>query len=289
MVCRGLLNAGATCYANAATQLLAHCDAFVAYVGRPPPGCDKAAAVGELMAWMRTPNGGDGLKVPAALLRIAAPFMDVGRQNDAHEFLGHVIDELEEEAKANGRAELFATLFRGVERVTTSCSGCAAVETGKEEFTTIALPLPTSIPGRDEGVTLEALLGGHMAPDEVTGRACEPCKAKCGATRTHVFARLPRILVLSVKRFAWDGSTSRRPVILPLRLPVSATKEYRLACVVCHRGGQTGGHYAAFCPEGPEGPGGVGWTVHDDDVTIETAGPPDPSAVYMAAYEMRKM
>ena len=153
------------------------------------------------------------------------------QQHDAHEFLCECLDALEEEVTAaydRGRlvekripgpetsrnidkiVPLHRTLcptrrnFTTAVAATLTCEACGDECTRHETFRHLSVELP-----EDGGTStdLAALLTGFFAP-EALERKCE--KGGCDGTRavlTRKIVRLPRVLVVHLKRFRYVGQT----------------------------------------------------------------------------------
>ena len=148
------------------------------------------------------------------------------RQHDAHEFLCECLDALEEEvtaAYADGRLDapepksvvpLHRTLcptrrnFTTAVAATLTCESCGDACVRHETFRHLSVELPESS-GADGSadVELASLLDGFFAP-ETLERKCE--RDGCdGASATLVrrIVRLPRVLVVHLKRFRYVRTT----------------------------------------------------------------------------------
>ena len=315
----GLLNLGNTCYFNAALQILAHCRPLVRRVVASARASDRrsaAALLRDLFLRMWTNNTSSLSRPisanPSALLRLIARRtidFEPHRQGDAHEIACRLLDMLTEKDEIPA----VRNVIEGVCVSEVTCSTCGSRSMGaKEPFTS----LPVAMHAHTPTTTLtdsNSMVRGFFAPTKVDDWICGACGNSGGQVATRIW-RLPRILVVCIKRFDLDGtSIDRSPVAPSKRLdftladnvhmvmpgsPAEGTvmntngkktgcRGFRLVGIVCHIGSsQDSGHYVACCRR----PGtGVGWYVYDDDnVTHMPGGLLDVPhrGAYMLAYEM---
>uniref|UniRef100_A0A8C8M8N8 Ubiquitin carboxyl-terminal hydrolase n=1 Tax=Oncorhynchus tshawytscha TaxID=74940 RepID=A0A8C8M8N8_ONCTS len=157
-------------------------------------------------------------------------------QNDAHEFLSQCLDQLKEdmekvnkswksESAAWDEAPQQAAAVRPGEEADTShtytcpvvvnmefevqhtitCKGCGEVVTKREQFNDLSIDLPRrkkTIPLR----SIQDSLDLFFRMEEIE-YSCEKCSRKA-ATVTHKFSRLPRVLILHLKRYSFNAQLS---------------------------------------------------------------------------------
>ncbi|CAB1328389.1 unnamed protein product [Coregonus sp. 'balchen'] len=159
-------------------------------------------------------------------------------QNDAHEFLSQCLDQLKEDVekvnkswKSESPAAAWdeppqqAAAARPGEEADTSriytcpvvvnmefevqhtitCKGCGEVVTKREQFNDLSIDLPRrkkTIPLR----SIQDSLDLFFRIEEIE-YSCEKCSGKA-ATVTHKFSRLPRVLILHLKRYSFNAQLS---------------------------------------------------------------------------------
>ncbi|XP_014019745.2 LOW QUALITY PROTEIN: ubiquitin carboxyl-terminal hydrolase 37 [Salmo salar] len=157
-------------------------------------------------------------------------------QNDAHEFLSQCLDQLKEdmekvnkswksESAAWDEPPQQAVAVRPGEEADTShtytcpvvvnmefevqhtitCKGCGEVVTKREQFNDLSIDLPRrkkTIPLR----SIQDSLDLFFRMEEIE-YSCEKCSRKA-ATVTHKFSRLPRVLILHLKRYSFNAQLS---------------------------------------------------------------------------------
>ena len=223
------------------------------------------------------------------------------RQHDAHEFMRFLLNELHEEinrASVEGRKSpadnetlgeacarhltwedsRISELFGGMLRSEVCCSVCSDKSIVYIPFLDIALPILKTTKessyhiycSSDPAVQLDTCLEMFTAAETLDGEE-RPYSNKCNAltksTKQLTVAKLPRLLIIQLKRFS--SNQIRRKLYTPVRFDeiwrlsdVSKKAHiYSLYGVVSHSGGMYGGHYIAYCKYGND------WRCFDDSFT----------------------
>ncbi|MBN3308434.1 UBP37 hydrolase, partial [Amia calva] len=153
-------------------------------------------------------------------------------QNDAHEFLSQCLDQLKEDVeKVNkswknepqsweepqgtrpGEEALSSRIYTcpvvlNMEfevQHTITCKGCGEIVTKREQFNDLSIDLPR----RKQTLPLRSIqdsLDLFFRMEEIE-YSCEKCSGKC-ATVTHKFSKLPRVLILHLKRYSYNAQLS---------------------------------------------------------------------------------
>ena len=222
-------------------------------------------------------------------------------QHDAHEFMGFLLNELHEEinrASVEGRKSpadnetlreacarhltwedsRISELFGGMLRSEVCCSVCSDKSIVCIPFLDIALPIQKKTDesyyhyysSSDPALQLDTCLKIFTAAETLDGEErpyCNKCNALTRSTKQLTVAKLPRLLIIQLKRFS--GNQIRRKLYTPVRFheiwrlsDVSKKAHiYSLYGVVSHSGGMYGGHYIAYCKYGND------WRCFDDSFT----------------------
>ncbi len=297
----GLDNVGNTCFMASVLQCLSNIYGFKRSVRGGAGAGRLTEALEDLL--VRLHSGSSGSTNPAAFKREVARFaprFSGYQQQDAQEFLRFLLDGLHEELNVNKGVKLPAiddsndvnlsdafkanrawehyegrnfspitALFAGqlVSRVT--CAACGYASTTFDPFMDLSLPIP-----RGSGCTLMDCLDEFMARETLDDLyRCDKCHKRTRATKQLGIYRLPRVLVLQLKRFSSSlSSYSRAKITTDVSFPidgldVTALNEggqgpgvYDLVAVSCHTGSLGGGHYTAYCRAGP----GMQWYDYND-------------------------
>ncbi|EDQ89809.1 uncharacterized protein MONBRDRAFT_24942 [Monosiga brevicollis MX1] len=199
----------------------------------------------------------DPSAIKHCLAQTATAFEGWGQQ-DAHEFLSFLLDRLLAETEDEDTSEpgspasaasttslaeaklaprspspinglgIIPSNFGGELLHQRACTGCKRSSSWSEAFLVLSLELPSSNDPSATPPTLQKLLATSLAPEDVEYK-CESCD--CTTSRlTHRLSRLPRCLILHVKRFTYDLQWhSRRKLHQPIRLERSLQTSHVLA------------------------------------------------------------
>jgi ubiquitin C-terminal hydrolase len=151
----------------------------------------------------------------------------------------------------------------------------------------------------------------EFTKEEEIDSTCEHCKQKSMTMKMDIW-RLPDILILNLKRFAYVSGTFEKidqQVTYPLHafdmshyvrleVPIGLTQSntalqraYDLYAVVFHSGSMESGHYTTCCLHEAEGK--TRWLMFDDEQVFEVTGDVSKTVVsrnaYLLFYRRRKM
>jgi ubiquitin carboxyl-terminal hydrolase 22/27/51 len=213
-------------------------------------------------------------------------------QRDAHEFLHGFLDVLGKHI-VSYRQDVFDTinlprpnnsvlqkeetvqdvvkqLFEGKLRSVLICRQCGTKRVQSEPFVSISLPLVSDSTGTN-AMTVEKCLQHFTTPETLQDPVdCPSCGCKTSTTKQHVVSKLPRVLVLHLKRFdatlnkkiedfcAFPANDLNMGLYLPHFAEVMTAKSesenqadpsilYKLIGTVNHFGTQSSGHYTNNC------------------------------------------
>lgn len=162
---------------------------------------------------------------------------------------------------------IITELFEGIFMSTLTCTYCRGKSNTFEVFNCLSLPIPS-----ESRCHIRDCLSHFSNPERIEAAwECPRCKEKREADKKIVICKLPKILIIHLKRFSLEVYTSKKfeigkklqtTVDFPLKdlsvdctdvLPKSAhgsmpfKSTYNLCAVVNHYGEIEAGHYTAFC------------------------------------------
>ncbi|XP_073942714.1 ubiquitin specific protease 1 [Choristoneura fumiferana] len=162
----------------------------------------------------------------------------------------------EREERARPGWDFVADDFEGTMVVRTQCLECEAVTQKAQAVLELCVPVGEDEPG-DEPFRAACLSSEYLRDQNKYW--CERCLRYNEARRSVAYSRLPRILVLQLKRFSGGMEKITRhaptPLLMPCFCEVCAkrpsdhppTHRYMLWAVIMHLGQSlTGGHYVAY-------------------------------------------
>ncbi len=247
--------------------------------------------------------------IPAA---VAAGFdqFQVPLQHDSHEFLTFMLDQLHEGMAEEVNIQIhrpppvssqdkaivaaleawkryfgkqyspFTEMIYGLLRITMTCEGCKNQTDTWETFNCLKLPVSSD---KNAPLTLESMLKEEFAEETIDNYACEKCSpTRTRATRKMHIWRLPRMILLVLKRFNYDGRKVYTDFKLNPQDPLvfrryfsadspepSSVQPYECFATVDHHGSSGGGHYTAQA----KSPLTEKWHVFDDETATPISEP----------------
>jgi ubiquitin C-terminal hydrolase len=238
-------------------------------------------------------------------------------QQDAHEFMMFLLDQIFEGTKEEvnfivqrpppmsdndhrilGALHSWKSQFEkqytpivdiwfGLLEYETECQACKNKSYRYESFNTLKISMPHHLNGSPP--TIQEMLKTEWEPETIEGYACDKCApTRTVAKRTVKIWRMPRCLIVMLKRFTPDGRklhTAWTPPSETLNLreffseaSPERSKEYQYAIqsIVDHHGSARGGHYVAQGLSPLDGK----WYLYDD----ETADPVEKPSLGASSY-----
>jgi len=314
-LCKGLINNGNTCYLNSSLTCLAHCSTFtypvIAYSYNT---CRVYTTLHDLFKtiWV-SDQVGDTCDLIAALQPQFKDIMNLRQQNDAMEFIMVFLDILNTELGTTERKAIHNKRLRGANRLVDfmkcswtnshalnfsfivdtcygqnvlqlKCKSCGGMEHKSEIFLNMAVPLDNS----SNGGLLEKIIKTFV--HENVQRECDFCKAKCEGSCSQKIWKLPKLLIIHLKRFDSSNIKVHTPVDVPETIDFNdfvlydTDTKFQLKAISCHSGSTNYGHYFSLCKNARGA-----WYLYDDESEpkqLNSYKDVNSVAYYILFYEM---
>ncbi|RCK66999.1 Ubiquitin carboxyl-terminal hydrolase 9 [Candida viswanathii] len=190
-------------------------------------------------------------------------FRQNNMHHDAHEFFNYLINEIIESVNKEDKLDGFnwcSDIFRGLITNETKCLSCETVTSKQELF----LDLSVDIPPGESSFSLTYALNNFSKSETLTNQNkfyCNTCSSLQEAVKTIKVKKLPKVLVINLKRFKYDEQMDKMvklfdSISYPLKLRLFNTTDdeslqdqlYELYALVIHiGGGPMHGHYVSIC------------------------------------------
>ncbi|KRZ66462.1 Ubiquitin carboxyl-terminal hydrolase 37 [Trichinella papuae] len=215
----GFSNLGNTCYMNAILQALLHQKPFAQELWR---AYEKSrlllqpdSLLSHLSNLLRGSSGDPSVNKKDVLLSVKNKIASTARQfhgdseHDAQEFILQLINQLNDEVRALNKSypenQISNPVFRNFSFAICSyrkCTKCGHTTCSEEEF----VDLPLDLHSKLQSFSLQKLVEAFFA-DGTVNRHCDKCNCDEAFAQSRI-TRLPRILVINVKRHYFNGLSS---------------------------------------------------------------------------------
>ncbi|KAE8741396.1 hypothetical protein FOCC_FOCC013095 [Frankliniella occidentalis] len=273
----GFVNLGNTCYLNATLQALFHVPAFVDWLLGDTEHMKKCELVNgqgygdcitcSMSRTLRLSQSHPIVKptLITSKIKMICRHMSHGSQEDAHEFMRHLLENMEKAYLNRCKATKLDPyskettpinqIFGGYIRTEVKCLRCNYASTTFQHFQDLILDIR-------KASKVEDAMDQYFCKEKLDGEnsyKCEKCKCGVPATKKYSIERPPKVLCIQLKRFNAIGVKLPKPVEHRTQMDLKrhvhpqssyakfATVPYRLISMVTHVGPSSGcGHYTAI-------------------------------------------
>lgn len=190
-------------------------------------------------------------------------FSQNNMHHDAHEFFNYLINEIIEcvHRETGGTSNWVNDIFQGEITNETKCLCCETVTLRHEQFIDLLVDIPPL--DHRQCHLLSFILNNFSKLEVLTNQNkfyCNRCALLQEAVKTIKIAKLPKVLVINLKRFKYDELVDKMVKLFdlisyPLNMRLLNTTDdknkaqmYELYALVVHiGGGPTHGHYISIC------------------------------------------
>jgi ubiquitin C-terminal hydrolase len=170
-------------------------------------------------------------------------------------------------------------LIFGMMRIQYNCGGCNAVHNRWETFNSLKVSLANDQNGGP--LPLMDCIKKELEDEYIDGYDCDSCKNKTRTRKVQTIWKLPRVLILTLKRFTPMGTRDNsnlnyngenlefQNVFSEESVEESKQKSYRLFATIDHHGHHMGGHYTSQCLS----PVWKNWHRYDDEAAFKLDKP----------------
>lgn len=326
----GLRNIGNTCFMNSILQCLSCTKLLKEYVMSRSYAKDinqegkLINAFSNLITKIWSSSSAVDVSMFKDIFQRLAPQFAGYEQHDAQEFLRFLVDKLHTDVnrvhtKPKNLPELndnlsdsalasehwkrylmsensyILDLFCGQLKSTLECLVCGNKSVTFEIFWDVSLPLPAACSSYNSSISINNILTSFTQEEILDNREkpkCSRCKIEQRMAKSYKFQKLPKYLVLHLKRF--QTTSSYRKLSSVVQFPLtdldmspflaktvgSTPKLYNLYAVSNHVGTPFSGHYTANCKH----PNCADWYTCNDSSVSKIASPVTPKIVNAESY-----
>ena len=269
VIWKGLWNLGNSCYFNSVVQCLYHCPIFRTAIQTVTPEALRVAVVNQLQMLFVEMAGTSSFPyiTPIQCLTAAmnipeckrAGMIVNGPQQDASEFLVHLLTHFEEKIKS------LSDIFEGELVSTRTCQRCFHSCTSNQPFKLYSLQMDLPSMNEIQPLDLYNLMHHFHRTENLYDYRCEHCNSYNSKKKLSIIT-LPRILVIHLSRFRGLQKIHeyvRFNTQVSIKYNTDGSeyhKQYRIMGIVVHLGSSiASGHYIAYIRAGEK------WFKMNDD------------------------
>lgn len=237
----GLYNFGNTCFINSALQLLMSCKEMVTlFLSHDFSGNEIFKYQQTFKDYFRKTTNYLGPKILYNRYKSLTASYDGYTQEDAHEYLTFLIDDLDTLLTDNILKEKFKKQIKVQMSGNIKCSHCGFFKSWSipENILSLSVNSHSSLLDSLHDLTKIEKLEGDNQWD------CDKCHCKRDAKKMITINHFPKYLFISLNRYVYEnGQMERNNHVMDIPFSWS---DYVIHGLVCHVGNMQGGHYFSF-------------------------------------------
>jgi ubiquitin carboxyl-terminal hydrolase 8 len=324
----GLMNRGNTCYINTSIQCLGHCISFLIFILSGKYERNEGHIANELREILCELWINDNGVIPNRFLKyleVHLKSLHIQEQNDIQEFLllfldklnasisikldvDDIVNKLQYKNNITGKLKKkldvawyksvsneyshLVDIFYGQKISQIICGNCKKLHHNYELFSMLCVPMNED--KNDVNTCIKSYCKSEYLNEDKKSNdwKCDNCNQCSKSLKTMKLSRLPKILIISLKRFTDDMRKNYSHIDIPETLDMKeyllnknhVISEYQLCSIACHMGSFTNGHYYALC----KNPNNKWYIIDDTNVSDIDEIRQYGNSAYMLFYEMKK-
>jgi uncharacterized UBP type Zn finger protein len=165
-------------------------------------------------------------------------------QQDAHEYLFHLLDAFQRECTAampDSSDTMISHFFTCNLTITVHCTACGASTARHTTSNDLTIPM------REYPDLASAVAAVTCGAEIAIPGQCDGCGGSGGLTKANYFTKLPLVLIVTLMRFDNALRKIEDWISFPKTLTICERAEYALYALIVHEGRMlTHGHFVAF-------------------------------------------